>query len=140
MTHPGDTLFAEPLEQLAGRIIKGCCLTIFPGGIVLGGSDLTAQIMGHQLAAIADPQNRNPQLENSGVYLGRIHPIHAAGASGKNDADGSEYPNFIQRHSVGFYLTVDITFTHAAGDKLVVLTAKVQYQYFLCHVHPCLTR
>ena len=116
VAHPGDALLGKPLKNRAGGIIPGLGLAVFPGGIVLGRCDLAAQIVGHQLAAVADAEDGHAQTEDLGVDLRGVLLINAAGATGKNDADGSECPNFFHGSFVGLYLTVHIAFTYTAGD------------------------
>ena len=70
MTHPGDALFGEALKQLAAGVKPGFGLAVFAGGIVLGLGDLAAEGVGHQLAAVADAEDRDPQLKDAGVIVG----------------------------------------------------------------------
>ena len=128
MAHPGDSLLRQALEQAAGGIIEGLRLAILPGGILLGGCDLSPKGMGHQLAAVADTQNGHSQPKDLRVHMGRLLIVDAVGSSGKNDAHRIKCPDFLQGNGIGLYLTVDVALPDTAGDKLVILTAEIQHQ------------
>lgn len=131
MAHPADPLLGQPLEEGAGGVIEGFGLAVFPGGICLGRSDLAAQMVGHQLAAVANAQNRHSQGENRRIHLGRRLQIHAVGTAGENDANGIKSPNLVHGHGVGLDLAIYAALPDPAGDKLVILTAEIQNQNLL---------
>ena len=133
VAHPRNGLLRDALEQLAAGIVIGDGLAVLPGGILLRGSDLTAQRMRHQLAAVANAENGNPQPEHFRVNVGRFLQIHAVGAAGENDAHGRKGADLVQGCGVGLDLAVDILLPHPPGDQLIVLSAKVQNQDFFLH-------
>ena len=126
VAHPGNALLGQALEQLAAGIIIGLGLAVLPGRILLGCCHLSAQGVGHQLAAIADAKDRHAQLKDLGIVMGRILLINAAGAAGEDDADGVHGLQLFKGGGIGLYLAVDIAFPDAAGNQLIILTAKVQ--------------
>ena len=131
MAHPSDALPGKPLKELAFRVEIGLGLTIFPGSVPSAGSDLAAQMMGQQLAAIANTQNGNAKLENSRIHLRRGGVVYAIGPAGKDDANGGVCIQIGQRGGIGLYLAVDIALADTAGNELVILPAKVQNDDFL---------
>ena len=92
--------------------------------------------MRHQLAAVANAENGNPQPENFRVNVGRFLQIHAVGAAGENDAHGRKGADLVQGCGVGLDLAVDVLLPHPPGDQLIVLSAKVQNQDFFSLL-PC---
>ena len=133
VAHPRNGLLRDALEQLAAGIVIGDGLAVLPGGILLRGSDLTAQRMRHQLAAVANTEDGNPQPEHFRVNVGRFLQIHAVGAAGENDAHGRKGADLVQGCGVGLDLAVDVLLPHPPGDQLIVLSAKVQNQDFFLH-------
>ena len=128
VAHPRNTLLRQVLEQTAGGVIISDGLSVLPGGILLGRGDETAQMVGHQLAAVADTQDGHAPGENFGVHLGGSVQIDAVGATGEDDADGVHGFQLRQGGGVRLYLAVNAAFPHPAGDELVVLAAKVQHE------------
>ena len=131
VAHPSDALLRKALEELAVRVEIGFGLAVFPGGVLRPGGDLAAQMVGQQLAAVANAKNRNPQFKNGGVYLRRGGIIHAVWPTGKDNADGRFRLQLVQRGGIGLNFAVHIALADAAGDELIVLSAKVQYDDFL---------
>ena len=59
MAHPADPLLRQALEEGTGGVVEGVGFSIFSSSIHLRCGDLAAQVVGHQLAAIANAQNRH---------------------------------------------------------------------------------
>ena len=131
MAHPGDALLGQPLEEAAAGVEEGLRLAIFPGRVGLGGGHLPAQLVGQQLAAVADAQNGYAQTEHAGVHMGGFFIIDTVGAAGEDDAHGIIGSDLLKAHIKGLDFAVYITFADAAGDQLVILSAEVQYKNFL---------
>ena len=131
VAHPCHALLGDALKQAAAGIEPGRCFTVFAGGIALRGGDLAAQIVRHELAAVADAKDGNAQAEDPGVDLRRALGVDALGAAGEDDADGSVGPDLLKAHAVGLYLAVDIALADSSCDELIVLTAEVEHQYTL---------
>ena len=130
MAHPGDALCGQAAEQGRADVVIGLGLAVFPCRVCLGRGHPAAQMVRQQLAAIADAQHRDPQGEYCGVYLGRVGFVYAARPAGENDADRGKLADLLRCHGVGVDLTVHIAFPDPPGDQLVVLSAKIQDQYF----------
>jgi hypothetical protein len=89
--------------------------------------------VGHQLATVADTQNGQAHLKNSGIYMGAGFQVHGIGAAGKDNTDGIKFPDLFYRSLIGLDFAVDIAFTNTAGDKLIILSTEVQDEDFLRH-------
>ena len=127
VAHPGDALLGQALEELAGGIEIGVSLAVLPGGVLGGGDDLAAQVVGQQLAAVADAQDGHAPGEDGRVHLGGLGIIHAVGAAGEDDADGVHGPDVLHGRGIGLDLAVYAALADAAGDQLVILAAEVQH-------------
>ncbi len=57
MAHPANALLRKLLKQRAACIIKGFCFAVFSGGILLRRRYLTAQMVRHELTAVANAQH-----------------------------------------------------------------------------------
>ena len=68
VAHPGDAAVGQVPEETAVRIVVGHGFSVLPGGIGLGGGDLPAQGLGHELAAVADTQHGHAQRKNCLLY------------------------------------------------------------------------
>lgn len=126
VAHPGNPLFRNSFEQLAVGLIIGHSLAIFPGGILLSLCHHATQGIGHQLAAITDSQNRDTQLKDFRRVIGCARRIDAVGTTSKNNSDGVQRFQLLQRSGIGLYFTIDIALTNTARNQLVILPAKVQ--------------
>ena len=135
VAHPGDALGGQILEEFGGVVVIGLCLAVLPGGVVLGGRDLTAQRVGHELAAVADAQNGHAPGEDFRVHMGGGLQIHGVGAAGEDDADGVQGLQLGERGGIGLDLAVHAALTHPAGNELVILAAEIQNQDKLVVVH-----
>ena len=127
VAHPGDTLGGQALKEFAGGVEIRLGLAVLPGGVVLGLGDPAAQVVGHQLAAVADAQDGHAPGEDGRVHLGGLGIIHAVGAASEDDADGVHGADLLQRSGVGLHLAVDAALPDPAGDELIVLSAEVQH-------------
>ena len=97
-------------------------------------TDMTAQQMHHQLAAITDAQHRHTPCKDLRVDRGRILQINAVGATGEDDALGILCLDDRQIGFIGIDLTVDIVLADTARDQLIVLAAKIQHDNsFMLH-------
>ena len=126
VAHPGDAAVGQVPEETAVRIVVGHGFSVLPGGIGLGGGDLPAQGLGHELAAVADTQHGHAQRKNSRIHMGRFFVVDTVGAAGKDKSDGVLCLERVQRRGIGLDLTVHPALTHPAGDQLIVLTAEIQ--------------
>ena len=127
VAHPRHALFGQALEELAGRIEEGLGLAVFARGRVVCRHDLAAEVVGDELAAIADAEHGHARIKERGIDVRRILKVNAVRAAGEDEADGLHREKVREGRRVGLHLAVNAAFTHAAGDQLVVLTAEIQY-------------
>ena len=113
VAHPGDALLGQALEQAAGGEVR-LRAAVFAGRAVLRGRDLTAERLGHELAAVADAEDRHAQREDGGIDLrggGIIDAVRAAGE------DNTFRLNFFDLFDVCFVrinLTVNVALTYTS--------------------------
>ena len=79
-----------------------------------------------QLAAVADAQDGDAQLEDLRIGLGRLGIVYAVGPAGKDNADGVHRLDLRQRGGVGLDLAVYAAFPDSPGDKLIILTSEIE--------------
>ena len=131
VAHPADGRRLHIGEQLALGVHKHLGLAVLTLG---SAADMTAQQVHHQLAAVADAQHRHAPAEDLGVDGGRILQINAVGAAGEDNALGILGLDDRKIGFIGIDLAVDIIFSDAAGNQLIVLSAKVQHDdSFMLH-------
>ena len=65
--HPCHALGTQPFKQGAAGVKEGVGAAIFARGVLLGGYDAAAQVLRHELAAVANTQHRHAQLKDGGV-------------------------------------------------------------------------
>ena len=87
--------------------------------------------MRHKLRAVADTQHGDTQLKELLIDSGRALAVNALRAACKDYALGRKLFYFVDG-----YLAVNITFAHAASDKLVILTAEVDYKHIFVTLLP----
>ena len=128
MAHPGDAFLREALEDGTGPIIPGHGFSILSGRILLSRGHLSAQRLGQQLTAVADPKHRDPKFKDRRVHLGGPRLIYAARPPGKDDPDGRKDTDVLHRHGVWVDLAVDFALAYPPGNQLIILTAEIQNQ------------
>ena len=126
VAHPADARRLNAVEQQTRAVVRQLHLAILAD---LGSAAGTAELMDHQLLAVADAENGQTQLENGIVERGGVRLKHRRGAAGEDDGGGVKSADVVHRHGVGLDLAVDAAFTHAARDEQIVLPAEIQYQY-----------
>ena len=131
MAHPADVFVRQAGEQRAGGVQVDHGLAVLA---LRGFADLAAQHVHHQLAAVADTQDRHAPSVDLGVDGRRIRQVGTVGAAGKDDALGVLGLDLGQVGAVRIDLAINVTFTDAAGNQLVILAAEIQYDNgFLLH-------
>src|SRR5699024_4607592 len=121
--HPADILIRQVGEQRAGRIQVHQGLAVLPLGRL---ADMAAQHVHHQLAAVADAQDRHAPGVDFRVDGGGIGQVGAVGAAGEDDALGVPGLDLCQVGFVGINLAIDVAFPDTAGDELVILAAEIE--------------
>ena len=105
---------------------------------LVAGHDFAAQLVRHELQAVADAEHRQAEMQHALVGGRRIGVIDRAWASGEDDAGGIVLLNFFQRSGAGQDDGEDVLFADAARDELRVLRAEVEdddrlgFHYLLC--------
>ena len=135
VAHPRNALCGQTLEQLAVGVVEGTGLAVLTRGILLRCGDLTAEGVRHELAAVADAEHRNAEVEQSRVALRRGLLVNAVRAAGEDDADRVHGLDFFNRGLVRLYLTEYIMFADAACDQLIILTTEIQHKNELMIFH-----
>ena len=126
VAHPADPALRQALEQGAGGVVEGLRLAVLPGAVVLGGGNPAPQMVGQELAAVADAQHGHAQGKDGRVHLGRGLQIDRVGAPGEDKADGLHFLELRQGRGIGLDLAVHAALPDPPGDQLVVLPAEVQ--------------
>ncbi len=133
MTHPdlehavalGGGKVLDPLEKLGVAVGTNFGVAEFACGT---GLNLAAQLIGHGLHAVADPQYWHAELKHR---LGRlvVNLVDAGMRARQDDAFelpiGGEFTHPVAAHIAWVHLAKHVGFTHAAGDQLRDLGAKV---------------
>ncbi len=89
---------------------------------------LAAQGVDHELEAVTDPQDRNPEIEDPLVHPRRVRLVDGGGPAGKDDPFGPELPDLFDIDPRRLDLAVDLMFPDAPGDELVVLRSEIDDQ------------
>ena len=71
------------------------------------------------------PSTGMPSSNTSVLMEGKSSNINAVGATGEDNTGGLFLPDGLHGLGIGHDLAVNVALTHTAGDKLVVLAAKV---------------
>ncbi|EEG34045.1 hypothetical protein NEIFLAOT_00913 [Neisseria flavescens NRL30031/H210] len=129
---------AHPYVERVWRIVLNAACQLAVDGFdlrvtefaLVAGLHFAAQVVRHKLHAVADAQNRNTQIKNTGIGL-IIGFVNGIGTAGKDDAFGVEGFDFVQRHIEGMQFAVNVGFAHAAGDKLGNLRTEVEDEDFV---------
>jgi hypothetical protein len=90
--------------------------------------DPTAELLGHGLHPIADPEHRDAQIEHPRGRRDLWGGGNGLGPPREHDATRGEGPEHLVRAIVGVDLAIDPRFADAAGDELRVLGAEVEDQ------------
>ena len=134
VAHPGHALGRQAGEEGTAGIKERIRAAVLPRRVLLGRYDAPAQVLGHELAAVADAEHGYAEPEDSGVRLRRVRRVYAARASGEDEADGPDAAQLLYGRGVRLHLTVDAALAHPARYELVILSSEVKYDdRFLSH-------
>ena len=95
--------------------------------------DLAAELGRHGLHAVADPEHRNPELEDGVGGLGRRVIVHGGRPPREDDAARGKAADEILVDVEGMQLAVDLRLPDAARDQLRVLRAEVENEDLVVH-------
>ena len=105
---------------------------------LVGGAHLAAQLVHHELQAVADAQHRQSKMQHALVGRRRIGVIDRRRPAGQHDARGMVALDFLERSGAGQDDGEDVLFADAARDELRVLRAEVEdddrlrFHHLLC--------
>ena len=126
MTHPRDALLRQAAEQTAIGVKPCLRLAVLTRGVLPGGGHFPAEILCHELAAIANAEDGDAEPEDLRIDLRRAFGVYALRAAGKDDADGVKGADLIHGHGVRLDFAIDIALAHAARNKLVILSSEIE--------------
>ena len=136
MAHPADAPGGQSPEETAVGIIEGLGLAVFPGGVVLCGSDPSPQAVCHELTSVADAEDGHTHGEDLRRDLRRTLLIDAVGSAGEDDPHGIECADLLHGGLIGFHFAVHMALPDTAGDQLIILSPEIQDQNLLI-LHCC---
>ena len=90
---------------------------------------LAAELVGDQLASVADAEHRNPEFVDARVESRRAVDVHALGPARQDERRRATPSHFVGRHRVRHDLGIHIRLAHASRDELCVLRAEVHDQH-----------
>ena len=133
VTHPADGLFIDACKEFGCLFLdRDLSLAIFAGRCR---SDFAAQEVRHELGAVADAQDGDTELEELRAAAGGVIGVDAVRPAGQDDALRCHLTDLVQAQRMRMNLAVDMVFTDAAGNQLIILSTKVQNQdHFSCRL------
>ena len=123
MAHPDGLLTRHVLEQpvrLGDRHGRRAVLAVGRR------QHLAAELVGHQLDAVADAQDGDAGAPQPRIDARRVRVVDAGRPTREDDAAGVAAQDLGQRRVVRQELGVDLHLAHAPGDELGRLAAEVQ--------------
>jgi hypothetical protein len=85
-----------------------------------------AELLGHQLHSVANPENRNSHLVHARIACGRARFVYGIRAAGKHDAFRPVAADFLDRRVERKNLGIHVGFANSAADQLCILRTKIQ--------------
>src|SRR5262245_29845312 len=125
MAHPADLVRRQVHEQLAAL---RCELGLAELGDA-GPLDPPAELLRHQLHAVADAERRYPEVEDARIDLRRALRVDRGGPAGEDERERLTRGELIGRDPVRDELRVDAALTHTSRDQLRVLPTAVQNEH-----------
>ena len=92
-------------------------------------ADDAAELLGDQLRAVADAEDRDPELVDADVELRRALDVHARRATRQDDRVGRPLGDLGGRDPVRHDLGVHVQLADSPGDQLCVLGAEVDDEH-----------
>ena len=126
VAHPRDALLRQTVEQTAIGIKPSLRLAVLARGILTGSGHFPAEILRHELAAVADAEDGDAELEDLGIDLRRALGINTLRTAGEDDADGVKGADLLHGHGVRLHFAIDIALAHAARNELVILSSEIE--------------
>ena len=123
MAHPHRGSLIHVGEQIRGVVNKQRCFAIFSAASCHHGA---AQLLHHQLHAVANPEHRNAQLPDFGVTQRRMLGIDRTGASTQDDSPGIDGLQVLRRGGVTHHQGIHLGFPHTPGDQFGILRSEIE--------------
>ena len=123
VAHPDRLLALDAGEQavLGGHAHVGGAVLA-----VVERDDVATELVGHQLRAVADAQDRDPPAPDRRVGPRRVRVVDRVRAAGQDDRARAAPFELLVRRVEREQLRVDIELAHAARDELGELAAEVE--------------
>ena len=125
MAHPHDLPGGKVVEE-RGLAELGVRLPVFRDVVRL---DVAAEVAGHQLHPVADPERRDAQLEHRRIELRRPLGVHRGRAAREDQGARVVGPDLGRRETVADELRVHARLANPPGDQLAVLATEVEHQH-----------
>src|ERR1035437_2503005 len=93
---------------------------------MIGFLHAAAEMLGHELHAVANAQDGKTQIPDSGIRTRRVRGVNARRSPGKDQSGSVLALNLFERRAKRKDFTIDLGLAHPAGDELRVLAAKVE--------------
>ena len=126
VTHPRNALLRQAAEQTAIGVKPCLRLAVLTRGVFAGGGHFPAEILRHELAAVANTEDGDAEPEDLRIDLRRTLGVNALRAAGEDDADGVKGADLIHGHGVRLDFAIDIALAHAARNELVILSSEIE--------------
>ena len=126
VAHPHHLLAREVVEQRGGSVELDVRLAVLGDVVRLHGP---AELAGHQLHPVADPERRHAELEDRGIRERRSLRVDGGGPAGEDQRGRVPRLDLAGAEPVRDELRVDAGLAHAAGDELAVLAAEVEHEH-----------
>jgi hypothetical protein len=125
VAHPAARSFPRAGKEFSRFFNDQFRKTVFPLGRP---NDLALQGINHELQAVADPEDRDPECEDPLIHPRRARLVDRGGAAGKDDPLGFKDTDLFEADLRRFDLTVDLVLPDTPGDELVILGTKIDDQ------------
>ena len=126
VAHPNGGLLGDAREQRLARLDAADG----PAELAAGRrQDLAAHRLAGELHAVTDAQDRDAQVEDRGVTVGRARLVDAGGTAGEDQAAGVQLADALGRQVVAHQLAENVQVADSAADELAVLRPEVEDQY-----------
>ena len=126
VAHPRDALLRQTAEETAVGIEPGLRLAVLACGVLSGSGHFPAEILRHELAAVADAEDWDSEPEDLRIYLRRAFGVHALRAAGEDDTDGVKGTDLVDGHGVRLDFAIHIALAHTARNELIILSSKIE--------------
>ena len=125
VAHPDDLIRREIVEErrLAERRLG---LSVLGDVVRL---DVPAEIAGHHLHPVTDPERRDAELEHVGIHLRRTLGVDRGRPAGEDQRERVPRAHLGRRDAMADDLRVDASLAHPARDQLAVLAAEVEHEH-----------